>query len=217
MIRAKILFPLSFLFLSFLLLIFSALRMSAAQELDGGQNFSFSVAKEKEIYEASFSGSVGQVSWCYPGILPNNPFYWLKMIRDRVMVYITRNPRKRLEILLNYADKRLVAGEILIIEKEESLGVTTITKAEKYLQKAGIFAFDNLVENENKDLFEKVANKYLQHRQEIEKLLISDLVEDKKQILHNLSESSNVLFEDKFASYIEIEDEKEASSSAEKL
>ena len=86
MIRAKILFPLSFLFVAFLLLVFSALRMSSAQELSEGQNFSFSTQRQKDIYEASFSGVSKEEILCYPGILPNNPFYWAKMIRDKVLV-----------------------------------------------------------------------------------------------------------------------------------
>ena len=72
----------------------------------------------------------------YPGILPDHPLYWAKMIRDRIRLWVTTSPADKLDLLILYADKRLGAGKALIDGNKKSLGVTTITKAAKYLERA---------------------------------------------------------------------------------
>lgn len=72
----------------------------------------------------------------YPGILPDHPMYWLKMIRDRVQLWLVSDSEAKTEKLLVSADKRLGAGFQLIEGNKISLGVTTLTKAEKYLEQA---------------------------------------------------------------------------------
>jgi hypothetical protein len=72
----------------------------------------------------------------YPGILPDHPLYWLKMIRDKISLSLTRDPEARFERLLLYADKRVGAAEVLIKGGKSELGVTTATKSEKYLSQA---------------------------------------------------------------------------------
>ena len=72
----------------------------------------------------------------YPGILPDHPMYWLKMIRDRVQLWLVGGPEAKTEKLLVSADKRLGAGFQLVEGNKVSLGVTTLTKAEKYLEQA---------------------------------------------------------------------------------
>lgn len=72
----------------------------------------------------------------YPGILPDHFLYSVKMVRDRVLMFLTVDPVKKAELLLLYADKRLGAGKALIEGGKVDLGVSTITKAEKYLEQA---------------------------------------------------------------------------------
>lgn len=72
----------------------------------------------------------------YPGILPDHPLYWLKMVRDRIGLIITTNPQVKAEKLLLYADKRLGAAWALIDGNKLNLGVSTLSKAEKYLEQA---------------------------------------------------------------------------------
>jgi len=72
----------------------------------------------------------------YPGILPDHFFYSLKMIRDRLRLWLTIDPLKKAELFLLYADKRLGAGKVLIEGNKIDLGVSTLTKGEKYLEQA---------------------------------------------------------------------------------
>ncbi|MCX6816673.1 MAG: DUF5667 domain-containing protein [Candidatus Beckwithbacteria bacterium] len=72
----------------------------------------------------------------YPGALPDHPLYWLKMVRDRIQLLLTTNTLAKAEKLLLYADKRLGAGWALVEGNKQALGMTTLTKAEKYLYQA---------------------------------------------------------------------------------
>jgi hypothetical protein len=70
----------------------------------------------------------------YPGLLPDHPLYWLKMVRDRVMLWLTQEPKARAQRLLLYADKRIHAALFLAEGNKPDLAVTTAMKAEQYLQ-----------------------------------------------------------------------------------
>lgn len=73
----------------------------------------------------------------FPGILPGHPLYPLKMIRDKILLFLTTDSLKKAELLLQFADKRIRAAEALILEKNKvDLGISTLTKAEKYLEQA---------------------------------------------------------------------------------
>jgi len=72
----------------------------------------------------------------YPGILPDHFLYPLKMIRDRIWLFLTTNPLKKAELLLKFADKRIWSAEMLVEKNKPDLVVSTATKAEKYLERA---------------------------------------------------------------------------------
>ena len=72
----------------------------------------------------------------YPGILPDHFLYPLKMIRDRMWLLLTTGTKQKAQVMLLFADKRLGAGKALIEGGKQQLGMTTITKGEKYLEQA---------------------------------------------------------------------------------
>ena len=67
----------------------------------------------------------------YPGILPDNPMYKLKAVRDRVSLWLSGGGEARIRRELLYADKRIGAAKALVDGGKVSLGVSTATKAEK--------------------------------------------------------------------------------------
>jgi hypothetical protein len=79
----------------------------------------------------------------YPGILPNNPLYPIKMARDRIVLFLIADRVKRAEFNLLQADKRVAAGALLIKEdkKHEVLAITTVEKGENYFHDAMNQAF----------------------------------------------------------------------------
>ena len=102
----------------------------------------------------------------YPGILPDSPLYKIKMVRDRIWLWLTPEPVSRTEKLLLYSDKRVAAGKALIEGGQVSLGISTLLKGEKYLERA-------LLETEkaknkglaSKDLTENIHNACLGHKE----------------------------------------------------
>ena len=69
----------------------------------------------------------------YPGILPDNPAYRLKALRDKIklMFIVDMESKAKEELLL--ADKRIGAAVALVEGGKMNLGASTATKAEKYL------------------------------------------------------------------------------------
>ncbi len=74
----------------------------------------------------------------YPGILPDNPLYFLKAARDKVISFLIADPLKRGKFDLLQADKRLQMGVYLIQKdkKELPLAVSTISKGQNYFTEA---------------------------------------------------------------------------------
>jgi hypothetical protein len=77
----------------------------------------------------------------YPGILPDNPLYFMKMLRDRITSFLISDPKKKAEFHLLSADKRLNAGVYLLDskdldDKKIELAISTISKAENYFSES---------------------------------------------------------------------------------
>mgnify|MGYP006910750959 CR=1 FL=1 len=132
----KILFAFLALFFSFSLVGISIFYVSQSQiqaQTEIGEEVEATKEGEKvETKEIKLMEKSEGIDYYlpYPGILPDNPLYWIKMIRDKVLLYLTREPRTRFDRLLVYADKRLGAAKILIEGRKIQLGVTTATKGE---------------------------------------------------------------------------------------
>jgi hypothetical protein len=109
----------------------------------------------------------------YPGILPDNFLYPLKMIRDRILLGLTTDPVKRVEKLLLFADKRLGAGRALIEGGKTQLGIETLTKGEKYLEQA-INQAEKAKQagKETTGLYEKLAKASLKHQEVLGELVL---------------------------------------------
>lgn len=118
--------------------------------------------KEIKAQEAE-EAAIKEVNYTlpHPGILPDHPLYWLKMIRDRIQLIIFTSPAKKTSFLLHFADKRAAAAEKLLQKGKTQLAVTTYTKAEKYLEKAFLHMQD-IKNTSNKEDFKKAL---LKHRE----------------------------------------------------
>lgn len=72
----------------------------------------------------------------YPGILPDNPLYFLKAARDRLISFLISDPLKKSQFNLLEADKRLNAGVALVDKGKAKLAESTIAKGENYFEDA---------------------------------------------------------------------------------
>ncbi len=76
----------------------------------------------------------------YPGILPDNPLYFLKALRDRILDFLIVDSAKKAEFYVLQADKRLGMGVVLFEQRKTQLAQETVSKGEKYLVQAQSFA-----------------------------------------------------------------------------
>lgn len=70
----------------------------------------------------------------YPGILPDNPLYNLKTLRDKLQSFLISSPSKKSEFDLLQADKRLSIAIELFNLKKYDLAESTISKGENYFE-----------------------------------------------------------------------------------
>lgn len=122
----------------------------------------------------------------YPGILPDSPLYSIKMLRDRLVLALTIDPLQKIEKLLLYADKRLGAGKVLIEGNKVELGVTTITKGEKYLEEAINLTVKTKKSGKNtQPLSQRLSTASLKHAEVLEELSLKTADEAKTIILES--------------------------------
>jgi len=81
----------------------------------------------------------------YPGMLPDNPLYFLKEIRDKVVGWLITDPVRKVEYLLLMSDKRVNSAVMLINKGEEEVGAETLNGAMSYLEetKGGVERLKN--------------------------------------------------------------------------
>ena len=108
-------------------------------------SFNLAFAQEKlSIKEATMSSRVQETNKSveyelpYPGILPDNPLYFLKVARDRIVGLLISDPLKKAEFDLLQADKRLNTGVYLFKKdkNKQALAFSTISKGENYFEEA---------------------------------------------------------------------------------
>lgn len=149
----------------------------------------------------------------YPGILPDNTLYPLKAFRDRVIEFLTIDPLKKAEFYLLQADKRLSSGEALFDKNNFVLGEQTISKGEKYFQRA--FDQAQVAKTKGKDtrdLNDRMKRASIKH-EEVINLLISRAPAQIKTGLVT-SEETDKAIEDTFPVAPASSDSGETSPSA---
>lgn len=77
-----------------------------------------------------------QYELTYPGMLPDNPLYFLKTFRDAVVKFLIADSLKKAEFNVLTANKRAYAA-LLLAEKDKSqLALDTLSKSNNYLYEA---------------------------------------------------------------------------------
>ncbi len=153
--------------ISILVLAFSILSISVLKAASIKYAFSGDAKKDNtQIPEIDYQLP-------YPGrILPDHPLWPVKALRDKLWLLVTLNRTKQAELLLLFADKRLVSSRILFERGKPELAFSTFTKAEKYLEKASVLVDECWRAGlDTKNLSIKVATAALKHREVAEELL----------------------------------------------
>lgn len=152
---------------------------------------SFAVAQEATESSDLFTPTPSpQITYSlpYPGILPGHPLYGIKMLRDRIVLFLITDPYKKAEFNLLQADKRLNAGLYLLEQgdKQSDLAFSTISKGENYFSQslAGVDAMQregrdigailgDLKQSamKHKDVISKLSTEHPDRKKEIDGLL----------------------------------------------
>ncbi len=166
----KIAVVLSTITFAFIILSISVLRSSAIRpSIDV-----YSATPKPELKEGSQEKKI-EIMYVmpFPGrILPDSPFWPLKALRDKLWMMITTNPMKKAELALLFADKRLMSSYELFKTNKPQLALTTLTKAEKYLEAGSVIEKDERQKGlDTKSFLFTLATASLKHREIIENML----------------------------------------------
>ena len=71
----------------------------------------------------------------YPGILPDNPLYSVKSLRDKLWLFFIRDYTKKSELLLLFSDKKTAMAQELSSKGKWSLGSEYMLLAERDFEK----------------------------------------------------------------------------------
>jgi len=129
-------------------------------------------------------------------VAPDSPLWPLKALRDKVWLAVTTNPTKKAEIMLLLADKRIALAQELMGEGNSELAVTTLTKAEKYLEQA--VDQEKIARGKGVDtvsLLTKLSLATLKHRQMTEEIL-AGAPEDAKPVIVTTMDLTKKLYTD---------------------
>lgn len=118
-------------------LLFASITGSSSSFFKSFSVFAQTADKEQPAVTNSDENYYSDYVLPYPGkILPDSPLWFLKAARDRAWLFLTRKPQKRAELKVLFADKRLVMARMLFEKGKTELGVSTLSKAEKYLEES---------------------------------------------------------------------------------
>lgn len=95
-----------------------------------------SFADEEGSTSASTESAKFEYTLPYPGILPDSPLYFLKVIRDKIEGFLISDPMIKTSFDLQTADKRLASGIALFEKGKKDLAESTISKGENYFEDA---------------------------------------------------------------------------------
>lgn len=147
--------------------------------------FFLSSYKSTIAQTASLSGNIKHVEYTlpYPGILPNSPLYFLKVVRDNFLSLFITDSLKKADYNLLMADKRLTSANSLVDKKNYPLAITTLSKAENYFDKAIQDAAKVKGEGKNAD---EILNRLWLASQKHQEIIYQMILKTKGDTMYNL-------------------------------
>lgn len=106
----------------------------------------------------------------FPGVLPDHPFYKLKVLRDKITLFLTRDTMKKAQYHLLLADKRIHMSAILADKGQIELAKETALKGENEYTLL-VFLFKDEVKKPDKKLFERLKKAALKHQEVLRSII----------------------------------------------
>jgi len=133
--------------------------------------FLFAASGQKVLAQAISTSPAAlnvQYNLPYTGILPDNPLYFLKALRDNFLNIFITDPIQKANYDLLMADKRVGAASALIDKGEVDLAITTLSKSGNYFYLAVQQAASAKKQGENTgEILTKLLAASLKHQQVI--------------------------------------------------
>lgn len=138
--------------------------------------------------EATESAQIQDIQYelPYPGMLPDNPLYFLKTMRDAVVKFLISDSLKEAEFNILTANKRAYAA-LLLSEKEKpdfELVIETISKSNNYLHEATVSL--GKAKDEDKDflpMLDNAGKSVKKHRQVFSRQIMPNTPENMKKAI----------------------------------
>lgn len=131
--------------------------------------FSTQVSFAQETENSTKSAAI-KYDLAYPGILPNNPLYKLKVLRDRVTALLISDPMKKAEFYLLQTDKGILATAMLVDKGEIKLAQETAFKAEHNMTLL-TYELKKLTKRPSSDFIGKMKTASLKHQEVLHSLI----------------------------------------------
>ncbi len=135
-ISQKTLLVIVLILIGFFILIISLIKASLdafAQEEIKSEGFNINLI---ESSQAAIPDNKINYNFPYPGMLPDNPFYFLKEWRDKIWLFLTTDPKQKTNILLLIADKKIYSAIMLEEKNEKALAQRIFQNSQNYLEAA---------------------------------------------------------------------------------
>ncbi len=159
-------------------------------------SFAFNLPSDSELAKVNEASNSAEIFYYfpYPGkILPDSPLWFFKALRDKIWLGITVDIEKKAELNLLFADKRLISSRMLFEKNKPELALTTLTKAEKYLETSANFEEEARRKGgDTSNLLLRLANASLKHTQVINGILEIAPSDAKPEIIKTKNYSEKV-------------------------
>jgi hypothetical protein len=152
--------PCFFWGLSISLIVFFTLLISPAY----GQTITISPSEEDTLYELP-----------HPGILPDNPFYVVKNIRDTLIRWSAQDLHEKAEIQLLQSDKYMGMALELAKKGKHKLTVETLIEGEKKFLEVPVMLEEMMKNGEKprKQFLQEAIESNTRHREAIEEVMFN--------------------------------------------
>ncbi len=115
----------------------------------------------------------------YPGMLPDSPFYKIKVLRDKIILTLKRDPIKKVEYHLLLTDKRIHMAKMLAEKNEVELAKETALKGENEYTLL-VNTLKDARKKPSKELFEKLEKASMKHQEVLNEIASKTDGENKK-------------------------------------
>lgn len=137
-------------------------------------------AKETTVISTSSpSAQMSQYTLPYPGLLPDNPFYKLKLVRDKLILTFISDPAKKIEFYLLQADKQTAMIPILISQNKKDLAAKIALRAEDNITQI-TYVYKSQNNKPTKSFYKKLESSIQKHQEIYSKAAETTTREDQK-------------------------------------